>query len=96
MQMAKKNAEKVKKNHTSGISKAEFINSAKPLPVNISGSTIFANPKQFSTGSVGFNITGKVQMQLPNGVVVTLQVSGNLTAIGSADWEDETPSKEVA
>jgi len=54
--------------------------SARPgsLIVTIEGQTVLAKPKRFSTGSVGYNVTGKVTI---NGREV--QVSGNLIEIKS-------------
>ena len=54
--------------------------SARPasLTVTIDGQTVLAKPKRFSTGSVGYNVTGKVTI---NGREV--QVSGNLIEIKS-------------
>jgi hypothetical protein len=68
--------------------KSSFLESAKQLAVTVHGTTLYAEPKQFSTGSVGYNVTGKVPVTLPDGTVVKLQVSGNLTVIGSKDWQE--------
>lgn len=66
--------------------KANFLEMGTPLSVDISGQPIHANVKEFSTGSVGWNITGKVNVRLPNGVLVRCQVTGNVVVIGSKDW----------
>lgn len=71
------------------MTKNAFVAGAAPLTVNIAGTPLVANPKAFSTGSVGYNVNGKVPVQLPDGTVVRLQVSGNLTVIGSKDWASE-------
>jgi hypothetical protein len=67
--------------------KTQFVTSVKPLPVQVGGAQVFALPKAFSTGSVGFNINGKVTIQMPDGTVQAFQFSGNLVAVGSKEWE---------
>jgi hypothetical protein len=64
--------------------KTEFVTSAPQLPTLIAGQPISANPKQFSTGSVGYNLNGKIE--LPNGT--RLQITGNAVVIGSKDWSE--------
>lgn len=66
--------------------KADFLQMNAVLPVDVSGQPIQATVKEFSTGSVGWNITGKVTVRLPNGVLVRCQVTGNVVVIGSKDW----------
>jgi hypothetical protein len=68
------------------MSKAEFTANAKPITVTIDGQPQSADPRTFSTGSVGWNVNGKVQVALPNGQVVRCQCSLNLTAVGSKEW----------
>ena len=68
------------------MTKQDFTSTARPLTVTIAGQTLQALPKEFSTGSVGFRINGKVMVQLPNGEMGTLQVNGNLTVVGSKKW----------
>jgi len=71
------------------MTKNEFVSNAKPLQVNIGNSTLLAKPRQFKSekGSVGYNVSGKVPVTLPDGSVAMLQVSGNLTVCGSGDWQ---------
>ena len=66
------------------MNRAKFLQVKAPV-VMIGNTPVAATAKEFSTGSVGFNITGKVPMVV-DGEVVMLQVSGNLTAIGSKLW----------
>jgi hypothetical protein len=68
------------------MTKATFSSTAKPLPITIDGQQHAAEVKAFSTGSVGWNVNGKVTVTLPNGEIVRCQCSLNLTAIGSQDW----------
>lgn len=64
------------------MSKHEFLTDSFAPSVEVSGQRVDATPKHFSTGSVGYNINGKVT--LPNGV--RLQISGNAVVIGSKTW----------
>ena len=64
------------------MSKSEFIKSAPSLSITVGNQPVNATPKQFSTGSVGYNFNGKVT--LPDGT--RLQVTGNAIAIGSKEW----------
>jgi hypothetical protein len=70
------------------MTKKEFVSIAPSLPVVINGTTLEALPRINSTGSVGYNVNGKVLVKLPNGQLVKLQVSGNLTVVGSKDGEE--------
>lgn len=65
----------------------EFAKSAKPVDVIVAGSPVIAAPKLFSTGSVGWFMNGKVEVQMPDGSTVRCQLSGTLTVIGSKEWE---------
>jgi hypothetical protein len=66
------------------MSKEQFVRSAPELTANINGHALVAQPREFSTGSVGYLINGKIT--LPDGT--RLQVSGNAVAIGSKNWEN--------
>lgn len=71
------------------MTKNEYLAKAKPtVVVIIDGVPVVANVKQFSTGSVGYNANGKVALQLANGEVLKYQLSMNITAIGSKEWEE--------
>jgi hypothetical protein len=67
------------------MTKAEFASKAKSLPITIDGQAQPAEVKQFSTGSVGWNVNGKVTVMV-DGQPVRCQCSLNLTAIGSKVW----------
>jgi hypothetical protein len=69
------------------MAKSEFLTQAVALPVSIADQPHAADPKRFSTGSVGWNINGKVTVMV-NGQPVRCQCSMNLTAIGSKEWAD--------
>lgn len=70
------------------ITRKAFLGSATPLPVAIGKSKAVANPKHFSTGSVGYCLTGK--MLLPVGKQrLAVQVGINVTVVGSKDLPTE-------
>ncbi len=73
------------------VSRAEFAAQARPLPVQIGDKTYTAVPKEFSTGSLGWNINDKVVIDI-GGKPVTVQIGLNLTVVGSK----ELPKDEVA
>jgi hypothetical protein len=82
------------------ISRAEFREHAKPLPVTIGDRQYQAVVKEFSTGSLGWNINDKVTVEI-NGKPVVVQVGMNLTIVGSKELPQEggaapAPSGEVA
>jgi hypothetical protein len=64
------------------MSKHEFLTSTLTPNVEVAGQSVDAKPMQYSTGSVGYNLNGKIT--LPNGI--RLQVSGNAVVIGSKEW----------
>jgi|APGre2960657373_1045057.scaffolds.fasta_scaffold26193_2 hypothetical protein len=66
------------------MSKNQFVSQAPVLSPTISGQTIAATARKFSTGSVGYNLNGKVV--LADGT--RLQVTGNAIVIGSKDWSE--------
>jgi len=70
------------------MTKSNFISTATPLAVQIAGQPVVAAPKKFSTGSVGYFLNGKIDVRLPDGTTVKLQVSASLTAIGSKEWTE--------
>ena len=55
-----------------------------PSEVTINGVPMTASVKEFSTGSLGWNLTGKMQVTL-GGKTVMAQVGLNMTVIGSKD-----------
>ncbi len=66
------------------ITRDQFKNHAKPLAVAINGKEMTAAVKEFSTGSLGWNISDKMQVEI-DGQPVMVQVGLNLTIIGSKD-----------
>jgi hypothetical protein len=72
-------------------SKAASLSTAKAIPVVIDGQTHTADVKKFSTGSVGWNVNGKVTLMV-NGQPVRCQCSLNLTVIGSKELPENSPA----
>jgi hypothetical protein len=64
------------------MTKEQFGQSAKLLRILIDESPIFAFPKRFSTGSIGWNANGKTQIVV-NGEALEVQIGINLTVIGT-------------
>jgi hypothetical protein len=64
------------------ISRDHFRKHAKELKVTLTGVPMTAEPKEFSTGSLGWNINGKVQLDV-GGRLVLCQIGLNLTVVGS-------------
>ena len=72
------------KKTTCPITRDEFRQHAQEIKVAIGDRTFTAKPKEFSTGSLGWNINDKITIQI-NGKDVTLQVGMNLTIVGSKE-----------
>lgn len=65
-------------------SREEFNTKAKPVQLQVEGTSLFAEPKQFSTGSFGWYLSGKATVMV-DGKPVQVQVGANLTVIGSKE-----------
>lgn len=66
------------------LTREQFRTTAKPLAVVINGKEMTAAAKEFSTGSLGWNINDKLAVEV-GGQTVMVQVGLNLTIIGSKD-----------
>jgi hypothetical protein len=69
---------------TCPITRQQFQDGAKAVEVIINGTTMLAEPKEFSTGSLGWFLNGKTVIEV-NGVKVTVQVGLNMTIVGSKE-----------
>lgn len=69
---------------TCPVSRQHFKEHAKPVEVVIDGTKMQAMNREFSTGSLGWNISSKMTIQV-GGTPVTVQVGLNLTIVGSKD-----------
>lgn len=70
------------------ITRAEFRQHAQPLEVVINGVPHTAEVKEFSTGSLGWNINAKTSIKVGD-KSVAVQVGLNLTIVGSKDLPPE-------
>ena len=66
------------------VSREEFRAQAAPVAVSVGGQSLVAAPKEFSTGSLGWNINDKVTVEIA-GKSVTVQIGLNLTIVGSKE-----------
>jgi hypothetical protein len=66
------------------ITRQEFHEHARDLPVTINGLTLTAEPKQFSTNGLGWNISAKEHLDI-NGKRVKVQIGLNISIIGSKE-----------
>ena len=73
---------------TCPISRQEFKEKGKPIEVIIDGNKMIGAPREFSTGSLGWNISSKMTMMIGEHAV-TVQVGLNLTIVGSKELPKE-------
>ena len=73
------------------ISRAQFRAKAKPLTVTIGDQKFDAGAREFSTGSLGWNISSKMFVEI-DGVSVPVQVGLNLTLVGSKELPNDQPA----
>ena len=67
------------------ITRAEFRESAPALmKITINGKEYDAEKKEFSTGSLGWNLNAKVSVEIA-GKPVSVQIGLNMTLVGSKD-----------
>lgn len=69
------------------LSRDEFRAAAAALEVAIAGSPQLAEVKEFSTGSLGWYLNGKMPIKV-GGKVVQCQIGLNLTIVGSKELPD--------
>jgi hypothetical protein len=70
------------------ISRGQFRAHAKPITVTIGDRTFTAGVKEFSTGSLGWNINDKTTVEI-DGKPVSVQIGLNLTIVGSKELPQE-------
>jgi hypothetical protein len=66
----------------------EFKEHAKAIEVLINGTPLVAPVKEFSTGSLGWYLNGKMNITI-NGKPVSVQIGLNLTIVGSKEVAKE-------
>jgi hypothetical protein len=62
----------------------EQFTAAKPVTVIVNGVELLATPKEFSTGSLGWYLNGKTNLDV-GGTSVPVQIGMNLTIVGSKE-----------
>ena len=77
------------------VTRREFRQHAVALPVQIGELTLQADVKEFSTNSLGWNLSEKKDVQL-NGKKVHCQIGLNVTIIGSKEAVEGTESTAAA
>ncbi len=76
---------------TCPVTRKEFKEQAKPVEVVIDGNKLIAAAREFSTGSLGWNISNKMTIQIGD-KPVTVQVGLNLTIVGSKELPKDAPA----
>ena len=66
------------------LSRDSFRQHARPIEVKIGDRTFLADVKEFSTGSLGWNLTAKEHYAV-NGDTVKVQIGLNMTVVGSKE-----------
>ena len=72
------------------ITREMFRTTAKPVAVVINGKEFMALAKEFSTGSLGWNLNEKTQIEV-GGHLIQVQVGLNLTIVGSKEIPMDHP-----
>jgi hypothetical protein len=78
------------KKTTCPITRADFRTKAKPVTVTIGTQQMEVEPKEFSTGSLGWYLNGKTTIEI-DGTRVSVQIGLNLTIVGSKELPDDAP-----
>lgn len=73
---------------TCPITRSEFHSHAKAVSVKINEIPLQAEVKEFSTGSLGWYLNGKMTIDV-GGKVVTVQIGMNMTIVGSKELPKE-------
>ena len=77
------------------ITRGDFRGKAKPVTVTIAGNTFTASVKEFSTGSLGWYLNGKAEIDV-GGTPVQVQIGLNLTIVGSKDLPPDASAPPAA
>jgi len=72
------------------ITHTQFRVQAKPVIIKIGDMELRADPKEFSTGSLGWYLNGKTTIKVGD-TPVTVQIGMNLTIVGSKELPKEAP-----
>jgi hypothetical protein len=74
---------------TCPISRSEFRTGAKAITIKIGEVPMQAEPREFSTGSLGWYLNGKTSIEV-GGKMVSVQIGMNLTIVGSKELPKES------
>ncbi len=77
------------------VTRDQFADKATPLKVVINGQELQAEVKEFSTGSFGWYLNGKILVPI-DGKTVSVQIGMNLTIVGSKDAPPKAAGKDAA
>jgi hypothetical protein len=77
------------------ISRADFSAKAKPVMIKINDEEIQVPVKLFSTGSLGWYLNRKIDIDV-GGVKVPVQIGLNLTIVGSKELPQDAPPAHAA
>lgn len=77
---------------TCPISRPDFLAKAEPLKIDINGFPMIAEPREFSTGSFGWYVSGKAT-QVVGGKNLSVQVGMNLIVVGSKEAKGEAKAE---
>lgn len=80
---------------TCPITRAQFREHAQPVEVVINGIPMTADVKEFSTGSLGWYLTGKTNLKVGE-KSVSVQIGMNLTIVGSKDLPPDAGAADDA
>jgi hypothetical protein len=69
---------------TCPITREQFHANARPITIQIGEDRLEAEVREFSTGSLGWYLSGKIKVDI-GGVRVPVQVGLNLTVVGSKE-----------
>lgn len=76
------------------LSRVEFLEKAQAMSITINDQTMQAPPREFSTGSLGWNLNNKTVMTI-GGVPVTVQIGMNITVVGSKELPGRAAPQEA-
>ena len=79
------------KKTTCPISRAQFRANATPIVVKIGEQEYTLSPREFETGSLGWNLSDKIRVKI-DGVDVAVQIGLNLIVVGSKDLPKDAAS----
>jgi hypothetical protein len=77
-------------NKSCPVTRKHFREKAKPITLQIGTMQLVAPVKEFSTGSLGWYLNGKMTVDLA-GTIVEVQIGLNLTIVGSKELPHDAP-----